>query len=107
MAGMAANISSFNTVFTYDIWQTYLVKGRRDGYYLTVGRIVTVENHSVIGGLGSAVAEVLCAQAPCWLTRLGAPDRFGESGDDETLFSRFGCNTADIVAAAKHLITQN
>jgi solute:Na+ symporter, SSS family len=42
MAGMAANVSSFNTVFTYDIWQTYIVKGRRDGYYLNVGRVVTV-----------------------------------------------------------------
>jgi SSS family solute:Na+ symporter len=42
MAGMAANISSFNTVFTYDIWQTYVVKGRRDHYYLRVGRVVTV-----------------------------------------------------------------
>jgi solute:Na+ symporter, SSS family len=42
MAGMAANVSSFNTVFTYDIWQTYVVKGRRDSYYLNVGRIITV-----------------------------------------------------------------
>jgi SSS family solute:Na+ symporter len=42
MAGMAANVSSFNTVFTYDIWQTYVVKGKRDRYYLQVGRIVTV-----------------------------------------------------------------
>ncbi len=42
MAGMAANVSSFNTVFTYDIWQTYVVKGRRDRYYLTVGRVVTL-----------------------------------------------------------------
>jgi len=42
MAGMAANLSSFNTVFTYDIWQTYLRKDRPDGYYLRVGRIVTV-----------------------------------------------------------------
>ena len=42
MAGMAANVSSFNTVFTYDIWQTYIVKDRRDIYYLRVGRVVTV-----------------------------------------------------------------
>ncbi|HYO18127.1 MAG TPA: sodium:solute symporter family protein [Dermatophilaceae bacterium] len=42
MAGMAANVSSFNTVFTYDIWQTYVRPGRPDGYYLRVGRIVTV-----------------------------------------------------------------
>jgi len=41
MAGMAANLSSFNTVFTYDIWQTYLRKDRPDGYYLRVGRVVT------------------------------------------------------------------
>lgn len=42
MAGMAANLSSFNTVFTYDIWQTYIRKERPDGYYLSVGRVVTV-----------------------------------------------------------------
>jgi SSS family solute:Na+ symporter len=42
MAGMAANISSFNTVFTYDIWQPYIRKNRPDGYYLRIGRVVTV-----------------------------------------------------------------
>jgi solute:Na+ symporter, SSS family len=52
MAGMAANVSSFNTVFTYDIWQTYLVKGRRDGYYLKVGRVVTVVG--ILIGIGTA-----------------------------------------------------
>jgi SSS family solute:Na+ symporter len=52
MAGMAANVSSFNTVFTYDIWQTYIVKGKRDGYYLRVGRIVTVLG--IVIGIGTA-----------------------------------------------------
>src|SRR3954451_1476274 len=42
MAGMAANISAFNTVFSYDLWQTYIVKDRPDGYYLRVGRLATV-----------------------------------------------------------------
>ncbi|WP_024877410.1 sodium:solute symporter family protein [Saccharomonospora piscinae] len=42
MAGMAANLSSFNTVFTYDIWQAYVVKDRPDSYYLKAGRVVTV-----------------------------------------------------------------
>lgn len=42
MAGMAANLSSFNTVFTYDIWQSYIVKDKSDGYYLRVGRVITV-----------------------------------------------------------------
>jgi solute:Na+ symporter, SSS family len=42
MAGMAANISAFNTVFSYDIWQQYVKKDRPDGYYLAVGRWATV-----------------------------------------------------------------
>ena len=42
MAGMAANISAFNTVFSYDLWQDYVVKDREDGYYLRVGRLATV-----------------------------------------------------------------
>ena len=42
MAGMAANVSSFNTVFTYDIWQDWIKPGREDHYYLKVGRAVTV-----------------------------------------------------------------
>jgi SSS family solute:Na+ symporter len=42
MAGMAANISAFNTVFSYDIWQQYVRKDRPDGYYLNVGRWATV-----------------------------------------------------------------
>ncbi|MCU1683272.1 MAG: solute:Na+ symporter, family [Amycolatopsis sp.] len=41
MAGMAANLSAFNSVFTYDIWQTYIKKDRPDGYYLRLGRIAT------------------------------------------------------------------
>src|ERR671920_237423 len=42
MAGMAANISSFNTVFTYDLWEDWIRPGREDHYYLNVGRAVTV-----------------------------------------------------------------
>jgi len=42
MAGMAANISAFNTVFSYDLWQGYVVKDRSDSYYLAVGRLSTV-----------------------------------------------------------------
>ncbi|GAA4669984.1 sodium:solute symporter family protein [Nocardioides nanhaiensis] len=42
MAGMAANISAFNTVFSYDLWERYGVKDREDGYYLKVGRVATV-----------------------------------------------------------------
>jgi SSS family solute:Na+ symporter len=52
MAGMAANVSGFNTVFTYDIWQEFIKKNLPDRYYLNVGRIVTVVG--VILGIGTA-----------------------------------------------------
>jgi SSS family solute:Na+ symporter len=42
MAGMAANISAFNTVLSYDLWERYIVKDRDDGYYLRIGRLATV-----------------------------------------------------------------
>jgi solute:Na+ symporter, SSS family len=52
MAGMAANVSGFNTVFTYDLWQSYVRKGRSDDYYLRVGRIATVAG--IIISIGTA-----------------------------------------------------
>jgi solute:Na+ symporter, SSS family len=57
MAGMAANVSSFNAVFTYDIWQDYLKPGRPDRYYLNIGRWATV------GGVVLAVATALIASS--------------------------------------------
>jgi SSS family solute:Na+ symporter len=53
MAGMAANVSAFNTVFSYDIWQRYIRKDRPDGYYLKVGRWATVA--AVVLAIGTAV----------------------------------------------------
>ncbi|MEU8822404.1 sodium:solute symporter family protein [Streptomyces sp. NPDC048636] len=52
MAGMAANVSSFNTVFTNDIWGAYIRKGRPDTYYLLTGRVVTAIG--VLCGMGTA-----------------------------------------------------
>jgi solute:Na+ symporter, SSS family len=52
MAGMAANVSAFNTVFTYDIWQTYVRKDKPDGYYLKVGRVITILG--VLAAIGTA-----------------------------------------------------
>jgi SSS family solute:Na+ symporter len=52
MAGMAANVSGFNTVFTYDIWQAYIRKDRDDAYYVRVGRIATVGG--ILVGIGTA-----------------------------------------------------
>ena len=61
--------------------------------------IITVENHNIIGGLGSAVSEVLCENCPCILKRLGAKDRFGEVGDLAYLKKTFGVSYDDIKEA--------
>lgn len=60
------------------------------------GAIVTVENHGVFGGLGGAVAEVVTEEAPCFVERIGFPDIFMESGDNEVLFSKMGMNVLNI-----------
>jgi solute:Na+ symporter, SSS family len=53
MAGMAANISAFNTVFSYDLWQTYVKKDKPDDYYTRVGRIATVA--ATLIAIGTAI----------------------------------------------------
>ena len=54
MAGMAANISAFNTVFCYDLWQTYVKKDEPDGYYTRVGRLATVAATVIASGQRSS-----------------------------------------------------
>jgi transketolase len=68
------------------------------------GAIVTAEEHSVIGGLGGAVAEVLSEQHPAPLKRVGIADRFAETGPYTALLDRYGMAVADIVAAARHVV---
>ena len=60
------------------------------------GRILTAEEHSVIGGLGSAVAEVTSQKAPCRIYMVGQKDTFGESGKPEELKAKYGMTTSDI-----------
>jgi transketolase len=72
----------------------------------TTKAIITVENHSVIGGLGSAVCEVVSEKCPCSVFRLGYNDIFLESGDDEVLFSRYGMNTENIVQKTVDVLDQ-
>lgn len=65
---------------------------------------VSAEEHSIIGGLGSAVAEVLGENCPVPLKRVGMNDCFGESGKPAQLLEKYGMTAADIVAAAKEAI---
>ncbi|MHB1394087.1 MAG: transketolase family protein [Clostridia bacterium] len=62
--------------------------------------IITVENHSVIGGLGSAVCETVTEGYPCKVYRLGFKDIFLQCGEDEQMFSRYDMNTENIVQKA-------
>ena len=73
----------------------------------SIGRIITVENHSIIGGLGSAVCETVAERAPCKVRRLGFKDIFLESGDDEVLFDRYGISADGIAAAAMQLASKD
>jgi transketolase len=70
------------------------------------GCCVTAEEHSIIGGLGSAVAEVLCESACVPLERVGTKDTFGESGKPADLMVKYGLTTEDIVVAAKLSISR-
>ena len=68
------------------------------------GKVVTVEEHSVIGGLGSAVADVLCEQCPTPLKKIGVNDTFGESGPGAELLHKYGLDAANIVATTKEFL---
>lgn len=67
----------------------------------TTGAIVTAEEHSVIGGLGGAVAELLADQAPVPVKRTGVQDRFAETGPYDQVLDAYGCAVKDIVEAAQ------
>jgi len=67
-------------------------------------RIITAEEHSVIGGLGSAVAEYLSTNHPTPMAFVGQKDTFGESGKPEELKQKYGMTAVDIVLATKNLI---
>lgn len=68
------------------------------------GAIMTIEDHTILGGLGSAVAEVVTENIPVPMQRIGIQDAFGESGDPELLYRDHGMDTDSIVEKAKLLI---
>jgi transketolase len=70
----------------------------------TCGAVVTVEEHSVLGGLGSAVAEVLAKKLPTPVEFIGMQDTFGESGQPDELIARYGMDAPHIARAAEKAI---
>ena len=68
--------------------------------------IVTAEEHSIIGGLGSAVSEVVSEECPVVVKKVGVNDSFGESGTPAELLKKYGLTSNDIVKAVKEAITK-
>ncbi len=68
------------------------------------GAMVTAEEHSVIGGLGSAVSELLAGEKPVPVVRVGIPDAFTETGPYEALLDRYGMSVEDIASAAQRAV---
>ncbi len=69
------------------------------------GAIVTVEEHSIIGGLGSAVCEAVCENEPVPVIRVGVMDLFGQSGTPEELLAEYGLTVENIIEQAKKAIS--
>ena len=68
------------------------------------GRVLTLEEHQIAGGFGSAVAELLSERHPVSLKRLGINDQFGQSGEPCELLTHYGLDAVHIIAAAKSLL---
>lgn len=95
--GIGAKVLNFHTVKPLDAEAVAALA-------VEAGAIVTVEEHQIAGGFGSAVAEVLAAREPVPVEFVGVADRFGQSGKPEELLDLYGMKVADIVAAAERAI---
>ena len=71
------------------------------------GKVITAEEHSITGGLGSAVAEVLAENCPTPMIRVGMRDQFGESGEPEELMQKYGLTSVNLINIIKKLVYKN
>ena len=94
--GIDARVIDMHTIKPLD--ENIIVKAASE-----TGAIVTAEEHSVIGGLGSAVAEVVVKKCPVKMAMVGQQDTFGESGKPDELKKKYGMTADDIVKAVKGL----
>lgn len=92
--GIDARIINIHTIKPID--RDIIVKAAKE-----TGKIVTVEEHSVIGGLGSAVGDVVLEECPVPVIKLGVKDVFGHSGPAKDLLKEYGLCAENIVAVTK------
>lgn len=92
--GIDARVINIHTIKPLD--EELVIKAAKE-----TGKVVTVEEHSVIGGLGGAVAESLCEKSPAKLLRIGIEDTFGESGPAAELIAKYGLDAKGIYSKIK------
>jgi len=96
---ISARVINLHTIKPID--KDLIIKAARE-----TGAVVTAEEHTIVGGMGSAVSEVLSQSCPVPMEFIGVKDRFGESGDPKELFKLFGLTAGDIIKAAKKVIAR-
>ncbi len=96
--GINARVINIHTIKPID--REIIAKAAKE-----TGAIVTAEEHNIIGGLGSAVSEVVCETAPAPVVRVGVKDTYGKSGSVPALLELFGLTPASIAEAAKQAIS--
>ncbi|MBQ8257974.1 MAG: transketolase family protein [Clostridia bacterium] len=95
--GISARVTNVHTIKPID--KEDIIEAAK-----TTGCIVTAEEHNIMGGLGAAVAEVVCENCPVPVLRVGVEDKFGKSGKVPALLEAYGLTTENIVAKAKAAI---
>ena len=95
--GIDAEVINIHTIKPLD--EGLIVESARK-----TGRVVTVEEHSVIGGLGSAVCDALCAACPVPVKKVGIQDVFGESGPALDLLAKYGLDGAGVAKAVREFL---
>ena len=95
--GINARVINIHTIKPID--EELIIKAAKE-----TGVIVTAEEHSIIGGLGSAVAEVVSEKCPVPVLRVGVKDTFGESGKPNELLEKYGLTSNNIVNKVKEVI---
>lgn len=97
--GIDARLINIHTIKPID--REIILKAAKE-----TGRIITVEEHNIIGGLGDAVCGVLCEELPTPVYKIGVNDVFGHSGPAADLLDEFGLNAAHIIEVAKKALNR-
>lgn len=95
--GISARVINIHTIKPID--KDIIIKAAKE-----TGAIITAEEHNIIGGLGSAVAEVLIENAPVPMKRVGVEDKFGRSGKPQPLLEMYGLTAKNIVNKVKDIV---